>query len=119
MAYAASPVKGADDAGTALGRVATDGNQAASALANLAAAAKTASSGLGSGGGGGGGPYAGGGGGGGGGGPVHVHYHTHIAPVIQGSVVAENDLLDRLQELQLNKADRNWQGGWQHPDRAG
>lgn len=44
---------------------------------------------------------------------------NHYQVTIQGSVTTENDLLTKLQSLQLRKASNNWQGGWQHPGRAG
>jgi hypothetical protein len=32
-------------------------------------------------------------------------------------VTTENDLLSKLQTLQLKKANSNWQGGWSLPNR--
>jgi hypothetical protein len=60
-----------------------------------------------------GGGSGGGGGGGGGGGDTHYHF----AVTVQGSVTTENDLLSKLQTLQLKKANSNWQGGWSLPNR--
>jgi len=54
---------------------------------------------------------------GGHGAPPAVHVTNNVT--VMGTVTSERDLLDSLQELQLAKADRNWQGGWTHPGRAG
>ncbi len=54
-------------------------------------------------------------GGGGGGGNVTIINNTTVT--VQGSVTTENDLLSKLQAVQLKKANANWQGGWQLPGR--
>jgi Phage-related minor tail protein len=63
-----------------------------------------------------GGGYGGGSGGSGGGG--NVTYHTDVHVTIQGSVTTENDLLTKLQGIQLQRSANNWQAGWNLPGRA-
>jgi hypothetical protein len=61
--------------------------------------------------------HAAGYGGGSGGGSGSGGGNTTIHVTVQGSVTTENDLLSKLQTLQLKKANSNWQGGWSLPNR--
>lgn len=53
---------------------------------------------------------------GGHGGGGTVHHTTNVT--VQGTVTAERDLLNSLQNLQLKRASNNHQGGWKLPGRG-
>ena len=62
------------------------------------------------------GGFSGGHGGGSGSGNVTIHNETHVT--VQGSVMAEHDLANTVQNVLLKKGSNNWQAGLVLPGRS-